>query len=167
MSSHGKRISKAVLLNVKGILAQFGVDNSAHCNEAAIPLLEPEVSSGSVNIVAAACNESNLQLDASLDHPLFLRQCFWKTWWRRVWRSLQFSRARLMSSRLRVIIWSAYEVVDDAGGVSPTYDRDGDSTVYCTESFYFGLAPSPSQSRQYGTLLMNRHDIASRRTNHG
>lgn len=63
--------------------------------------------------------------------------------------------------------WSANEVVDDAGGVSPTYDRDDDSTVYCTESFYFGLAPSPSQSRQYGTLLMNRHDIASRRTNHG
>ena len=76
MSSHGKRISKAVLLNVKGILAQFGVDNSARRNEAAIPLLEPEVSSGSVNIVVAACNESNLQLDASLDHPLFLRQCF-------------------------------------------------------------------------------------------
>ena len=37
--------------------------------------------------------------------------------------------------------------------------NDGDSTVYCVESFYFAPAPAKSNSRKYGALV-SRHDIA-------
>ena len=48
------------MLDVKRLLAQIHGGPSS-VNEAAVPLLEPEISSGSINLFAAASDESNLQ----------------------------------------------------------------------------------------------------------
>ena len=60
MSSQNKRIPKNILQDVKRMLALQNQGGTYSVNEAAVPLLEPEISSESINIVAAASDESNL-----------------------------------------------------------------------------------------------------------
>ena len=52
------------MVDVKGLLAQIRGGKSSSLSEAAIPSLGPEISLGSINIVAAASDESNLQPDS-------------------------------------------------------------------------------------------------------
>ena len=60
MSSQNKRIPKDILQDVKRMLALQNQGGTSSVNEAAVPLLEPEISSESINFVAAASDESNL-----------------------------------------------------------------------------------------------------------
>ena len=184
--------NKGIFLDVKRMLAQnHGGPSSV--NEAAVPLLEPEISSESINFVAAASDESNLQphTDNSVGGvdvaPVDTTSVL-----------LEFEdvvkeavkEPSISSSTVDVVMpasdynvgassspnaqdpqawwWSAYEVVEAAGDVSPEDDRaedadsqmrGDDSTVYVKDSFYFGLAPSKSRSSKKGALV-SRHKIA-------
>ena len=60
MSSQNKRIPENILQEVKRMLALQNQGGTSSVNEAAVPLLEPEISSESINFVAAASDESNL-----------------------------------------------------------------------------------------------------------
>jgi hypothetical protein len=192
MSSQNKRIPENILQDVKRILALQNQGGTSSVNEAAVPLLEPEISSESINFVAAASDESNLHphTDNSVGGvdvaPVDTTSVV-----------LEFEdvvkeavkEPSISSGAVDVVMpasdynvgassfpnaqdpqawWSAYEVVEDTGGVSPPEDDGaenddsqmrGDSTVYVEGSFYFGLAPSKSGSRKKSALV-SRHDIA-------
>ncbi len=173
MSSQNKRISK---LDVKRLLAQIHGGPSS-VNEAAVPLLEPKISLGSINLVAAASDESSLQpqTDNSVGGvdvaPVDTTSAFLEV------EDVVKEAVKLpsiSSGAVDVVVpasdynvgayssptaqdlqawWSANEDVDGAGGVSPGDDRaeDDDSQKRGDSTVYveesFYFGLAPSKLR--------------------